>query len=57
MLLPEGLLCVVHHDPGGVHLDEVLELLAVLAHGQLPPHALDNLVVGYVSLLETKPVM
>ena len=56
-LLPEGLLGVVHHNPGGVHLNEVLELLAVLAHGQLPLHALDNLIVGQVSLLETKPVV
>ena len=49
---PEGLLGVVHHHPGGVHLDEVLELLTVLAHGQLPLHALHNLLVGQVSILQ-----
>ena len=47
----EGLLGLGHDHAGGVHLDQVLQLLLVLAHGQLPLHARHDLLVGQVRLL------
>ena len=47
----EGLLGLGHDHAGGVHLDQVLQLLLVLAHRQLPLHARHDLLVGQVRLL------
>ena len=49
----ESLLGLGHDHAGGVHLDQVLQLLLVLAHGQLPLHARHDLLVSQVRLLAT----
>ena len=49
----EGFLGEVHHHPRRVHLDQILQLLAEDPHVQFPLHALDNLLVGQISVFAT----